>query len=89
MDDESTLLKLIGSRQEGILALVRNSGYPHLSNVLYTWDPDERMARVSTTADRAKDRIVRRDPHAALHVPGPHFLSGRSSASRVGSVTSR
>jgi len=75
MTEESVLLELIASRQEGILALVRSSGYPHLSNVLYTWDPGQRTARVSTTADRVKGRIARRDPHAALHVPGPHFWS--------------
>jgi PPOX class probable F420-dependent enzyme len=72
---DAELLELIGSRQEGILALVRSSGYPHLSNVLYAWDPDELLARISTTADRVKGRIAHRDPHAALHVPGPHFWS--------------
>jgi PPOX class probable F420-dependent enzyme len=75
MADEAKLLELIGSSQEGILALVRSSGYPHLSNVLYAWDPNDRLARVSTTADRVKGRIAHRDPHAALHVPGPHFWS--------------
>jgi PPOX class probable F420-dependent enzyme len=75
MTDQSALLELIASRQEGILALVRSSGYPHLSNVLYVWDPEKRTARVSTTADRVKGRIARRDHHAALHVPGPHFWS--------------
>jgi hypothetical protein len=43
--------------------------------VLYVWDADERTARVSTTADRVKGRILARDPHAALHVAGDHFWS--------------
>lgn len=51
------------------------AGYPHLTNVLYVWNPSQRIARVSTTADRVKGRILRRDPHAALHVPGSHFWS--------------
>jgi len=52
---------------------VTQAGYPHLTNVLYVWDGGERTARVSTTAERVKARALRRDPHAALHVPGPHF----------------
>jgi PPOX class probable F420-dependent enzyme len=52
---------------------VTRGGYPHLTNVWYVWDADERTARVSTTAARVKARILRRDPHAALHVPGPDF----------------
>jgi hypothetical protein len=43
--------------------------------VLYAWDAEQRIARVSTTADRVKGRIFRRDSHAALHVAGPHFWS--------------
>ena len=75
MADERELLDLIGTRREGILAGVSRQGYPHLTNVWYVWDPGRRIARVSTTADRVKARIFRRDAHAALHVPGDHFFS--------------
>jgi PPOX class probable F420-dependent enzyme len=75
MADERELLDLIGNRREGILAGVTRQGYPHLTNIRYVWDPGRRIARVSTTADRVKGRIFRRDPHAALHVPGDHFFS--------------
>lgn len=75
MADEQQLLDLIANSQEGILAAVSGTGYPHLTNVLYVWDPDERTARVSTTADRVKARILRRDPCAALHVAGSHFFA--------------
>lgn len=73
--DERRLLDLIAKSRQGILGVVTRGGYPHLTNVLYVWDPEERMARVSTTADRVKGRILRRDPRAALHVSGPHFWS--------------
>lgn len=73
MADEQKLLELIGGRREGILAAVSRTGYPHLTNVLYAWDSEQATARVSTTADRVKGRILRHDPHAALHVPGDHF----------------
>ncbi len=75
MSTEQELLELIASRQEGILAAVTREGYPHLTNVLYAWDGQTQTARVSTTADRVKGRIFRRDPRAALHVPGDHFWS--------------
>jgi PPOX class probable F420-dependent enzyme len=75
MPDEQQLLHLIATSNQGVLAAVTPVGYPHLTNVLYVWDSAEKMARVSTTADRVKGRIMRRDPHAALHVAGPHFWS--------------
>jgi len=74
-DDEQQLLDLIANNSRGVLAGVTRAGYPHLTNVLYVWDPAQRTARVSTTADRVKGRILRRDPRAALHVPGLHFWS--------------
>lgn len=43
--------------------------------MLYVWDAVERTARVSTTADRVKGRILQRDPRSALHVSGAHFWS--------------
>jgi PPOX class probable F420-dependent enzyme len=73
--DQQLLLDLIAARQQGILAAVSRAGYPHLTNVLYVWDAQERTARVSTTAERVKGRILGRDPRAALHVPGDHFWS--------------
>lgn len=75
MADERQLLELIAHNTQGILAGVKRDGYPHLTNVLYLWDAAERTARVSTTADRVKGRIMQRNPHAALHVPGAHFWS--------------
>jgi PPOX class probable F420-dependent enzyme len=75
MTDEQLLLDLIAANRQGILAGITRAGYPHLTNVLYVWDPATRMARVSTTAGRVKSRILRRDPRAALHVPGAHFWS--------------
>jgi PPOX class probable F420-dependent enzyme len=75
MTGEQELLKLIAESREAILAVVKANGYPHLSNVFYVWNEQERTARISTTADRVKARILQRDRRAALHVPGPHFWS--------------
>ena len=74
-EPDERLLGLVADpgRRQGVLATVAADGRPQLSNVLYVWDADERTARISTTADRAKARNVRRDPRAALHVSGDHF----------------
>ena len=75
MPAEQQLLELIADHQQGVLAAITGVGYPHLTNVLYLWDGQERVARVSTTADRVKARVLHRDPRAALHVAGDHFWS--------------
>jgi PPOX class probable F420-dependent enzyme len=72
---EDQLLAVIADNRQGVLAGVTRAGYPHLTNVLYVWDAVERIASVSTTADRVKGRILQRDPRAGLHVSGPHFWS--------------
>ena len=36
----------------------------------YSWDPEARIVRFSTTADRVKVQHLRRNPRAALHVSG-------------------
>jgi PPOX class probable F420-dependent enzyme len=74
-DHDPRMLSHVASRREGILAAVTRDGYPHLTNVLYLWDPSTEVARVSTTANRVKGRILPRNPHAALHVAGEHFWS--------------
>jgi PPOX class probable F420-dependent enzyme len=70
---DDKLLGLIETSRQGVLATIAADGRPQLSNVLYLWDAAERIARISTTADRAKARNVLRDPRAALHVSGDHF----------------
>ncbi|WP_328540376.1 PPOX class F420-dependent oxidoreductase [Streptomyces sp. NBC_00344] len=72
---EKQLSRLLREQQFGVLASVRRSGHPHLTTVLYHWNPDERVVRISTTADRLKVRQLRHDPHAALHVTGPDVWS--------------
>jgi PPOX class probable F420-dependent enzyme len=72
-DEELTIL--LSEQQFGVLATVKRSGHPHLSTVLYHWDPDERIVRISTTDDRLKARHIRNDPRLALHVNGPDIWS--------------
>ena len=56
-----------------MLATVKRSGLPQLSNVLYLPDPGGAAVRISTTADRLKARVLVRDPRAVLHVSGDNF----------------
>ena len=67
---DQALSDLLGSQRYGTLATVRRSGHPHLTTVLYHWDPHARIARFASTADRAKVRHLRRNPRATLHVTG-------------------
>ncbi|MFE3450187.1 TIGR03618 family F420-dependent PPOX class oxidoreductase [Nonomuraea sp. NPDC059194] len=72
---DEELTRLLGDQQFGVLATVKRSGHPHLSTVLYHWDPVERIVRISTTNDRLKVRHVRNNPHLSLHVNGPDIWS--------------
>lgn len=69
LSDEA-LSDLLGTQQFGTLATVKRSGHPHLTTMVYSWDPEARIVRFSTTADRVKLAHLRRDPRAALHVQG-------------------
>ncbi|WP_264029723.1 PPOX class F420-dependent oxidoreductase [Cellulosimicrobium sp. SH8] len=72
---EPALLALLAARHQGVLATVKKDGRPQLSNVLYAWDPDAGVARVSVTADRAKTRNAARDPRVSLQVSAEDFWS--------------
>jgi PPOX class probable F420-dependent enzyme len=69
LSDEA-LSGLLGQQQFGTLATVKRSGHPHLTTMVYSWDPEARIVRFSTTADRVKIQHLRRNPRAALHVSG-------------------
>jgi PPOX class probable F420-dependent enzyme len=65
---DDALSELLGEQQFGVLATNKRSGHPHLTTMLYNWDPAARIIRFSTTADRVKVKQLRNDPRAALHV---------------------
>jgi PPOX class probable F420-dependent enzyme len=69
--DESELLTHLTSRNMGALATINSNGFPHLSTVIYAWDPDASVLRISTRANRAKAKNAARDQHGALFVEGP------------------
>ncbi|MGX1560526.1 PPOX class F420-dependent oxidoreductase [Streptomyces sp. NPDC055506] len=69
LSDEA-LSGLLGKQQFGTLASVKRDGRPHLTTMVYSWDPEARIVRFSTTAERVKVKHLRRDPRAALHVQG-------------------
>lgn len=58
-------------RDQGVLATVSPTGMPHLSPVIYRWDAEQRVIRVSTRAGRVKATNLAADNHAALYVEGP------------------
>ncbi|WP_112466923.1 PPOX class F420-dependent oxidoreductase [Streptomyces triticisoli] len=90
LSDEA-LSELLGKQRFGTLATVKRTGHPHLTTMLYSWDAEARIVRLSTTADRVKVKHLRRDPHAALHVQGGDVWSfavaeGRAEVSEVTTV---
>jgi PPOX class probable F420-dependent enzyme len=85
-DDERE--RILRERDQGVLATVSPSGFPHLAPVLFSWDPAERTVRISTRAGRVKAVNLAGNAHAALHVDGPDRWSfvvaeGRGEVSPV------
>jgi len=71
LDDR--MLAFVAERHWGVLATIRRTGRPQLSNVGYAYDPERRLFRVSVTADRAKTRNLQADPRVTLHVSSGDF----------------
>jgi len=59
------------ARQRGVLTTIRRDGRPQLSNIMYVPRDDDFL--ISVTESRAKTKNLRRDPRAALYVPGEDF----------------
>ncbi|MGA5762967.1 TIGR03618 family F420-dependent PPOX class oxidoreductase [Nonomuraea bangladeshensis] len=70
-DDE--LSALLARQRFGALATGDAGGRPQLSTVLYRWDAEQRVVRISSLADRAKVRRLHRDPRCALYVASDGF----------------
>jgi PPOX class probable F420-dependent enzyme len=68
-------LAFVAERRWGVLTTLKRDGRPQLSNVGYAYDPQQRLFRVSVTADRAKTRNLQRDPRVTLHVSSDDFWS--------------
>jgi PPOX class probable F420-dependent enzyme len=73
MTEEDAFLASLAAGHRGVLATIRRDARPQLSNVVHTFDPATRVIRISTTADRAKARNLKRDPRATYYVPGSDF----------------
>ena len=72
MSDER-LHALLADAHHGVLVTLKADGRPHLSNVGHTYDPANRLLRVSITATRVKTRNLNRDPRASYHVASRDF----------------
>jgi PPOX class probable F420-dependent enzyme len=68
MADKAALEALIAENRQAVLATINADGRPQLSNVFYLWDPERRLALITTTATRLKARNLRRDSRCSLHV---------------------
>ena len=73
MTVDDRMLEFVAGRRWGVLATIRRNGRPQLSNIGYAYDPEQRLFRVSVTADRAKTRNLQADPRLTLHVTSEDF----------------
>ncbi len=60
----------LAGRHHAVLVTLRRDGTPQTSNISFGFDAERETFSVSVTDDRAKTRNLRRDPRAALFVPG-------------------
>ena len=72
-DPDPRMLAFVAEQRWGVLATIRGNGRPQLSNVGYSYDPEQRLFRVSVTADRAKTKNLQADPRVTLHVASKDF----------------
>jgi PPOX class probable F420-dependent enzyme len=70
----SEAMKFAGANRWSVLTTIRGDGRPQLSNVVHQVH-DDRLIRISITADRAKYHNLRRDPWTALHITRPDFFA--------------
>lgn len=67
MTDEALRDLIAGSRM-GSLATIKKDGRPQLSNIVYAYDREHDLIRISVTAGRAKTHNLQRDPRASMLV---------------------
>ena len=84
--DLQRALAYAAGRRNALLTTLRSDGRPQQSVVFYLADGDR--FTISITDDRAKTRNLRRDPRAALYIPGDDVftwvgLDGRVELSPV------
>lgn len=70
MTDDTALRDLIAGSHLATLATIKRDGRPQLSNISYTYEPEQDLIRVSVTDGRAKTANLRRDPRATVLVNG-------------------
>ncbi|MEZ0090274.1 PPOX class F420-dependent oxidoreductase [Streptacidiphilus sp. EB129] len=72
---EKALEQFVAKANGGALVALKRDGRPQISNVSYSYDPDTRLLRISSTGDRAKIANLRRDPRASFYVTSPDLGS--------------
>lgn len=74
LDDDA--LRFLTDRHLATLTTTRADGSPHVVAVGFTWDPEDRLARVITSGTSQKARNARRGGRAAVsQIDGPRWLT--------------
>ncbi|GAA3424872.1 PPOX class F420-dependent oxidoreductase [Streptosporangium sandarakinum] len=72
---EDEVARILGEQRFGVLATVKRDGRPHLASMVFGWDPEERVIRISSAEGRIKVTHLRHDPRATLHAQGENVFS--------------
>ena len=72
---DEEVLALVADHTMGVLASVKRDGTPHLANMIYAWDAEAGVARISTVDGRVKVGHYRRTPTGVLQVSTPDFMT--------------
>jgi PPOX class probable F420-dependent enzyme len=57
------------------LVTLKRDGRPQLSNIVYTYNENAGLVRISVTDSRAKTRNLRRDPRASLYLTNADYTA--------------
>lgn len=70
--DRDAALRFLAENRRGVFCALRKDGRPHQSPVVYALTDGK--VRISSTWDRVKTRLLRRDPRASLCVITDKFF---------------
>lgn len=70
--DHDAALRFLAENHRGVFCALRKDGRPHQSPVVYALTDGK--VRISSTRDRVKTRLLRRDPRASLCVITEKFF---------------
>lgn len=70
-----SLIQLLHDHRMGVLATLKQNGYPHLATMAHAWSELEQIIRISSVVGRIKVRHLQHDPRAVFYVTSPDHMA--------------